>query len=109
MKRKTPAALPLILSALFLANLCPGADATTAPMKQVVANGFSRKTIYHSPQTPGYTSWLGTWLMPDKSLMVCFTQNTGPLEGRSRAPEKIREKFYPFLEKPLRDATDLEK
>ena len=47
--------------------------------------------------------------MPDKSLMICFTQNTGPLEGRGRAPEKIRQQFYPFLEKPLRDATDLEK
>lgn len=50
----------------------------------------TRDVIYHSPQTPGYTSWAGIWAMPDGSLMVSFTQVTGPLEGwRQRAPREI--------------------
>ena len=36
-----------------------------------------RRTIYHSPQKPGFTSWVGAWTMPDGSLMVSFTQATG--------------------------------
>jgi hypothetical protein len=33
-----------------------------------------RRTIYHSPQTPGYTCWTGAWNMPDGNLMVSFTR-----------------------------------
>lgn len=58
--------------------------------KHVVVQEQSRQTIYHSPQTPGYTSWAGIWLMPDSSLVVTFTQITGPVEGwRQRAPAEI--------------------
>src|SRR5690349_20821734 len=45
-----------------------------------------RRTIYHSPQTPGYTCWTGAWSMPNGDLMVSFTQATGPVEGRPAAP-----------------------
>lgn len=49
-----------------------------------------KRVIYHSPQTPGYTSWAGVWEMPDGSVLASFTQATGPLEGwRQRAPEAI--------------------
>ena len=48
---------------------------------QVTVREHSRQTIYHSPQTPGYTCWAGIWTMPDGSVMVAFTQVTGPLEG----------------------------
>ena len=51
---------------------------------------FSKRTIYHSPQTPGYTCWVGIWNMPDGRPMLCFTQATGPIEGRPRAPAEIR-------------------
>ena len=54
---------------------------------------FSRRTIYHSPQTPGYTCWVGIWNMPDGSTMMCFTQATGPLEGRPKAPTEIRKRL----------------
>lgn len=50
---------------------------------------YQRQTIYHSPQTPGYTCWVGAWTMPDGSLMVGFTQATGPIEGRPPAPKDI--------------------
>jgi hypothetical protein len=60
---------------------------------QWIAEGFTRKTIYHSPQKPGYTAWVGAWAMPDESLMVCFTQATGPLTGRPRADPALWDKL----------------
>jgi hypothetical protein len=78
-------------------SLCPFRSAIAESRANVspryVAQQFSRKTIYHSPQTPGYTCWVGGWLMPDKSLMVCFTQATGPVKGRPRAPRDVWEKL----------------
>lgn len=51
---------------------------------------YEKRTIYHSPQTPGYTSWAGLWAMPEGSVLTSFTQVTGPLTGwRQRAPEAI--------------------
>src|SRR5436309_1377862 len=61
----------------------PKADA--AAKNAVTGRQWQRKTIYHSPQTPGYTCWVGAWQMPDKSLMVHFKQATGPLTGRPQA------------------------
>ena len=70
---------------------------------------YSRKTIYHSPRTPGYTCWVGCWAMPDKSIMVCFTQATGPVDGRPPAPKEVREKLsWPPRGKPNYDMTGLE-
>ena len=61
---------------------------------QVTVQSFERRTIYHSPQTPGFTCWTGLWSMPDGSVMVCFTQATGPLEGwRARAPQQVRHRL----------------
>jgi len=57
------------------------------------AEGHARKVIYHSPQTPGYTCWTGAWTMPDGSLMVSFTQATGPVEGRPKAPPEVLAKL----------------
>lgn len=56
-----------------------------------------RTTIYHSPQTPGYTCWVGAWIMPKGDLMVAFTQATGPVEGRPKAPKDVMERlsWYP--------------
>ena len=54
---------------------------------------YSRREIYHSLQTPGFTCWTGCWLMPDASIMVCFTQATGPLEGRPPGPEAVLKKL----------------
>lgn len=56
-----------------------------------------RESIYRSPQKPGYTCWTGAWIMPDGDLMVAFTQATGPVEGRAKAPKEVMEKlsWYP--------------
>jgi hypothetical protein len=68
---------------------------------------FARKTIYHSPQTPGYTCWVGAWLMPDRSLMVTFKQATGPLTGRQQSTELLK-KMGMNATDPARDFTGLE-
>lgn len=59
----------------------------------VVAGDVERFTVYHSPQTPGYTCWVGCWLMPDGTVMVSFHQITGPLSGRPKARKDIRERL----------------
>jgi hypothetical protein len=64
---------------LVLGLLSTGAGET--PMK-VTATDVERSRLYHSPQTPGYTCWVGTWAMPDGALRVAFHQATGPLQGR---------------------------
>ena len=52
---------------------------------------LERIFVYHSPQYPGFTCWLGLWNMPDQSIMCSFIQATGPLTGRPKAPENVRE------------------
>jgi len=59
----------------------------------VVGSDVERFTVYHSPQTPGYTCWVGCWLMPDGTVMVSFHQITGPLSGRPMARKDIRERL----------------
>ena len=46
--------------------------------------------------------------MPDGSIIVCFTQATGPLEGRPRAPLEVREKLsWPPSDSEQYDMTGL--
>ncbi|MEX0724702.1 MAG: sialidase family protein [Planctomycetaceae bacterium] len=68
-----------------------------ANAEDFAAVDHSRTTIYHSPQSPGYTCWVGAWIMPDGDLMTCFTQATGPIEGRPKAPKDVMEllSWYP--------------
>ncbi len=94
----------LFFAALLLAALSPAAN----------ADGFTavdhhRQVIYHSLETPGYTCWTGAWVMPDDSLMVCFTQATGPAEGRPQAPEDVQKKLdWPPPGRPDYDMTGLD-
>jgi hypothetical protein len=73
----------------------PGAvgEQGIAPPQAIVAVDHHRQTIYHSPEKPGYTCWAGAWTMPDESIMVCFTQATGPVKGRPRASKEILDKL----------------
>lgn len=71
--------------------------------------GRQRRTIYHSPQSPGFTSWVGAWTMPDGSLMISFTQATGPVEGRPQAPPEVRQRLtWPPEGRPGYDMTGLD-
>jgi hypothetical protein len=84
------------------------------PTVQACAEEFSavehkRLTIYHSPQAPGFTSWVGAWIMPDGDLMTCFTQATGPINGRPQAPKDVQEKLnWPPKGAPGYDMTGLD-
>lgn len=76
---------------------------------ELSAVDHQRQTIYHSPQKPGFTSWVGAWTMPDRSLMVSFTQATGPVEGRPRAPQEVQHKLtWPPPEQSGYDMTGLD-
>jgi hypothetical protein len=66
---------------------------TFAHAAEFRATDFTSKTIYHSPQSPGFTCWVGAWVMPDKSLIVSLTQATGPLKDRPRTDPKILAHF----------------
>lgn len=77
----------------LLALLAGGLPLVVAAAPAVTAVDFSSAVIYHSPQSPGFTSWVGAWTMPDDSVMVSFTQATGPVEGRPPAPLEIQRKL----------------
>jgi hypothetical protein len=51
--------LPGLLACLIETETLSAAD------EEFIAIDRQRQTIYHSPQTPGYTCWVGTWTMPD--------------------------------------------
>jgi hypothetical protein len=78
-----------------------------AAEKTVAAVDYQRRTIYHAPQTPGYTCWAHAWTMPDKSAMISFYQATGPKDGRPRAAADVQKKLWPDLVDPRRDMTGL--
>ena len=80
----------LLLVAVSAAVAATGRPASGA---EFTAIEHKRETIYRSPQKPGFTSWAGAWTMPDGSLMVSFTQATGPVEGRPKAPQDVRDKL----------------
>lgn len=40
---------------------------------------YQAKSIYHSPETPGYTSWTWIWQLPDGAVQTVFVQATGPV------------------------------
>jgi hypothetical protein len=96
----------LIRCGLFGITLSAGALVGAAEQKHEAVD-YQRRTIYHSPQTPGFTCWVHAWVMPDNSVMVSFHQATGPKEGRPRAPEDIQKKLFPDLVDPRRDMTGL--
>lgn len=91
-----------VLSLLSLVGATGRADELTIAEHQ-------RQTIYHSPQRPGFTSWVGAVTLPDGSFIVSFTQATGPVEGRQPAPESVRHKLnWPPPGQPGYDMTGLD-
>jgi len=83
------------LRAAWIVSVSAALVATTslaggAPM-QLQAQDVERFTIYHSPQTPGYTCWVSSWVMPDGTLRVAFHQATGPFTGRPRGVKEVLE------------------
>lgn len=98
---------PLALLTLAAAIALP--DSSASADVDFIAVEHKRQTIYHSPQKPGFTSWVGAWTMPDSSLMVSFTQATGPIEGRPKSPKEVQDKLnWPPAGLPDYDMTGLD-
>ena len=95
-----------VLVLLPLATL--SADEAPKPLT-VIAREHQHQTIYHSPQKPGFTSWVGAWTMPEGDLMVSFTQATGPVEGRAQASKDVQHRLtWPPAGHPGYDMTGLD-
>jgi hypothetical protein len=103
LRRRTSLWVTFVLLVFFTYR----AEAVAANADQWLAKQHSRKTIYHSPQKPGYTCWVGAWIMSDKSLMVTFDQATGAMEGRPRAPQEVLDANSWLKTNPQRDFTGL--
>ena len=78
----------LVLALAGTSVLAADAVKDSAPKWRAV--NYQRKMIYHSPEKPGYTSWVGTWIMPDESIMVTFKQATMPPGG---LPPELEQEF----------------
>lgn len=98
-----------LLAVCWLFIPAPWPLAEWAGAEEFSAIEHQRQTIYHSPQTPGFTSWCGAWTMPDGSLMVSFNQATGPVEGRPQAPREVQHRLsWPPPGHPGYDMTGLD-
>lgn len=96
---------PLSLGIAVSVSVFTVAWAGGAPMG-LNATDVERFAIYHSPQTPGYTCWVSSWLAPDGALRVAFHQATGPFQQRPRGrPEVLRELGWPPAGLPDYDMT----
>lgn len=99
------------LCLLFSLDLICGLTASTRTgrAEDFVAADHARQTIYHSPQSPGYTCWCGAWTMPDGRMMVTFTEATGPIDGRPSGPADILQRLsWPPPGLPAYDMTGLD-
>ena len=65
----------------FVLILGAGSHAYAKDFKGKLFN-FEERQIYHSPETPGFTCWVGMWQMPNGPIQYEFTQRTS--EGYSR-------------------------
>lgn len=77
--------MPVALcSAILMAAAMVSVGAAGAgPIVSVRATGHTQKDIYHSPETPGYTAWVGLHLLRGDRLECDFVQQTGPLAHRA--------------------------
>jgi hypothetical protein len=106
-KTRSSRSAGIVRLVLATAAICPtGLHANAGEISTI---DYKRQTIYHSPQSPGFTCWVGAWAMPDGSLITCFTQATGPVNGRIQAPRDVQHKLsWPPPGAPGYDMTGLE-
>jgi len=75
----------IAIGALFLLlgwAACQVAEGREQPSPITVkVEGYAQRTIYHSPETPGFTCWVGLWMTLDGRLQCSFVQKTGPKEN----------------------------
>jgi hypothetical protein len=76
---RTAFTIGIVGTCLFAAlGMCPCTAQEQQRIIQVQAADFVEKTIYHSPESPGYTSWVGLWQLPNGTVCCDFRQVTGP-------------------------------
>ena len=68
----------LLAGALICAAGCAGAQTAKEPSIKVEPLDYTETVIYHSPEKPGYTSWVALALLGDGTLRCDFAQLTGP-------------------------------
>jgi hypothetical protein len=106
MPHNRPLTARILAVSLTAVRLAPAARVSADVF---VAVGHKRQTVNHSPQKPGFTSWVGAWVMPGGDLMVSFTQATGPLKDRKAAPKEVQAKLnWPPKGSPGYDMTGLD-
>src|SRR5579862_5657315 len=73
--------MTLMLSSRFALAAISLLITGTPPVRamEVTATNFVQKNIYHSPETPGYTSWCTLWRAKDGHLRIALQQVTGPV------------------------------
>jgi hypothetical protein len=74
-------------SALFCAPAHAGATAALAGPGagvRVEAVEVEERVLYHSPETPGYTAWVGLWELPDGTVQCDFEEITKPADKQLR-------------------------
>ena len=71
------AAIGAVSFTMAMGRLAQAADAPPGN-QQVQTVDFAERIIYHSPETPGYTSWVGLWQLPNGAIRCDFRLVTGP-------------------------------
>ena len=67
-----------LVAVVFVLLLVEAGGYTHAAVFSGQVLDYQQKTIYHSPETPGYTSWVGLWKLPNGTIQTDFVQATGP-------------------------------
>jgi hypothetical protein len=73
------AAWRMLITAVCCASATVGAAAPGPqgrPVLRVQAVEVEERVIYHSPETPGITAWVGLWQLPDGAIQCNFEQIT---------------------------------
>jgi len=89
LKAYAPVDIAVVVPILLLLGCVPreaSGDIRRSRRVSVEVTDYTQRTIYHSPETPGYTSWVGLWLASDGRLQCSFVQKTGP---RDRPVESV--------------------
>ncbi len=73
----------ILIATLSVMCLLAAQAQAQEPLRNVMVEvvNFVDKTIYHSPETPGYTSWVGLWQLPNGTVCCDFRQVTGPKDN----------------------------
>jgi len=103
-----PALIALLLlagPAAVLVSWQRSERSSSPPAGTFHAEGLESRAIYSSPQSPGYTSWVGAWEMNDGSLMTGFVQATGEVDPADRelAPKGVIDAYGVPRGEPQRD------